>query len=195
MSLPPFQHSKMNIEIANATDLLRRLIASFTHKHQQLELETQEQPDGFRFFLCVHTDDYPKVVGKQGGTLKALAFILREIGLRESRKPYMLHLIEPETRNRGPENIITPPEDYDPAEACELLTETVEALVGEGFCTVTVEQVDDGFKFTIISRDTEALTKSYANDRNLNAITALQRIWKSYAGCVGLHFYVELKSA
>jgi len=186
----------MNIERINyITDLLRRIVQSYTHEHEQLSIQPTAQPDGVRFVMQVHADDYPKVCGKKGSALQALAFVLREFGVADGVK-YQLTLWEPKEDDlRGPERIITPPEEYDPSEPMELLNEILSLVyAGADVFQIEDEQVVDGYKFVITTRDPAPLLKSYANDRSLTLLAALQRLMKSYAGCVGLHFYLEMES-
>lgn len=117
----------MTHETKQTSELLRALVSAFVDRPENVRIDEQESPGACYFILRVDPRDEPKVIGTEGSHVRALGFLLAQIGLAAG-KVYTFRLITdsvPSTRcNREPRDVAS--YDVEPAKA--LLSRTLEGL-------------------------------------------------------------------
>lgn len=189
----------MNEEQRSTLELVRALVSSYI-LHPKKLLLTGSEIDG-RVYLEMRAafDDQPKLIGKQGSHIKALRFLLREIGLGQNID-YNLTLLEPIPGSRGEPEKPRPVSFYETKEAHELLERAASALV-LGQVRVDCARIPGdrpcSYLFTITPRDAndyaDLITPDDADPEEQTVIGALGTLFRAYANKAGVQFKIDVK--
>ena len=118
-------------ETAQNELILRDLIESITCQPEQIRLEVKERPARVYWKLRASADDTPRLVGTNGAHVKALSFLISELG-KAADKPYDFTLEDPEPGPVSHERLKKVAEEYDELPTLNLLERLLDALgVGE----------------------------------------------------------------
>ncbi len=173
-------------------ELLREVIASYTDHPGDIRISTKPVPGALFFVIDVHADDQGKVIGKGGIHLRALKFLVAEIG-RDSGTAYRITLNEPEARSRKIETPTRENENYNALAACGLLARLVAFIAG-GQTRVESERLIQGghlFKITFQSEVDRARFTSVYPGTGIPGVTLLgviETLWRAFANKEGTHF-------
>lgn len=189
----------MNEEMRSTLELVRALVSSYINHPKKLLLEGSEIEGRVYFEMRAAFDDQPKLIGKAGSHIKALRFLLKEIGLGQDRD-YTLTLLEPIPGSRGEPERPKPVSFYETKEAHELLERAAGALV-LGQARVDCAKIPGdrpcSYLFTITPRDANDyadLITPYDDDpERPTVIGALGTLFRAYANKDGVQFKIEVK--
>lgn len=114
-------------DIDQTQDLIHDLLASFTAKPEEIAIEVKEHPGRVYWVVKACGEDTPRIVGRSGAHLKALQFLVREIG-KSLDSTHSLELLDPEPGMRPDEPKEPTATSHDPSREVVLLQNLVEAL-------------------------------------------------------------------
>jgi predicted RNA-binding protein YlqC (UPF0109 family) len=198
----------MNDPIETARQLIKEVLTTCLIDHPaELVVEPRKIADGAVVYwtLQTHADDYRKVCGSAGAHIKALTFIIGELGAAADLdfKTWLKESIVGEKRPMVP---VEPVEDYDPRDARDLLCRLLAGCLGSE-ATFAVNVSADGrrievppfallYTFEVAVRtpeDHDALANHYEDDPNKRTLAAsIDVIWRAYAAKAGVAFAVKV---
>lgn len=111
------------------SDLIRRLLESFLDHSRDLHVEINGEGQVIEWVIEVHQDDQRKAVGAQGCHIKALKFIVAEIGLTAGADYRVLlrDRPKPEFPERSAPKLA---KSYNETAATQLLHEVIKEITG-----------------------------------------------------------------
>ncbi len=189
----------MNEPTRTTLELVRTLVSSYILHPKKLLLTGSEIDGRVYFEMRAVADDQPKVIGKLGSHIKALRFLLKEIGLGQDTH-YTLNLLEPIPGAKGE----TPrPKDvtkYEIKPAHELLDRAVALLV-LGQARVDCDRIPGdrpcSYLFTVTPRDyadyADLITPDPDDSDKLTVVNALGTLFRAYANRDGVQFKIDIK--
>lgn len=189
------------IDHDQTTLLLRRLLESFTDHHGDLELKFREMPGRVDWLLKGNLNDQGKLVGRQAAHIKAIKFILAELG-EVAGEQYFIRLMEANAGERGmPAPPRVAPADYDTTPAMELLYDLLKAMLDE---PPTIGLIKDmagdqpGWTFRIQCgriQDYEKLIEPVDGEpANQTLLTSLGTLFRAAGNKDGVSFKIEVPS-
>lgn len=185
----------MNPDLAKTESLTRRLLNRIIYHPENLEIEHTEFHGAVYWNVTAHADDQPKIIGKGGTHIRALTFLIAEIGL-SADSMYKLKLNEPEVGTRT-ESTQASPKNYDATPAAQILQEVLESIFGPESVTIRTTGKGFDFEFEIVMRDTDEvpdLRIPYDNDPNeMTIIGSLGTLWRAWAKKDGVNFTISSK--
>jgi predicted RNA-binding protein YlqC (UPF0109 family) len=177
------------------SDLLRDLATAFIDHPEKLDVSFKEFPGACNWSMRGHADDQPKLVGKRGAHIQALAFIVKALGLTNDSL-YKLKLLEPEPdarRDASPPRLAS---DYDPRAMRDLLCRVLENLgIGEFKVeAVTSPGMPIAVLFNIHTRTAEDYTALTVAPEvgGLTVVGALGTLFRAHANKVGVRINLEV---
>ena len=194
----------MNQRVEPDCQLLRDFIASFVDQPERISLTVgvRNRLDKVFFTLRVDPSDYGKVAGKQGSHIKALQYLVGEIG-QTNDASYELELIGNPMAATSRAAEVRAAGRYDPEPNRKLLERLVQTLHPGNSVKVTEQPKSEGGRidllFTITAPNAEAyndLLAPYEDDpSSLTVAIALGTLWRA-AGCKdGVKFRLEVRNA
>lgn len=184
-------------DLKQTEDLIRRIITAITYHPECLEIKHTEFKGAVYWTVKAHADDQPKIIGKGGTHVRALAFLVAEIGLR-SDSMYKFKLTEPEHGQRSESTKPTTPQIYSPKKAADTILEVVEAIFGKDSATIkipTQSPYDHVYDFEIQMRDISDvpdLRTPYEDDQyEMTIIGCLGTLWRAWAKRDGVDFTIS----
>lgn len=189
----------MNEQTRSTLELIRALVASYILHPKKLLLEGSEIDGRIYFEMKAAFDDQPKLIGKGGSHIKALRFLLREIG-RGQQVDYNINLLEPTPGPRGEPEKPKAVSYYETKEAHELLERAAGSLV-LGQVRVDCARIPGdrpcSYLFTITPRDAndyaDLITPDDADPEEQTVIGALGTLFRAYANKAGVQFKIDVK--
>lgn len=181
-----------------AHEALRSIVRSLTNYPDEVDLCVVEVNGGAYWRMTVHADDQKKVVGIEGSHIKALTYILAEMGRQNGGWVYKLKLDEPINGQRRYSTPKPTVKSYNPAKAHELLARVV-SLVTAGRVHVELDEdagEDFAYTFTLVPRtspDHHALTDARECTHRQTVIGALGTLWRAYAQRDGVRFTLQIR--
>lgn len=167
-----------------ATELLRAIVLSFIDHPGAVRLTAKEMPGGVYWELQVHPDDMPKACGKMGTHIRAMKFLMAQIGARQRMK-YSLKLLEPEPGPVRPASPMKSVTSYDCRKAHELLVRALYQVTGMQEAVEIEEEGTTSFCFAIVIRDKAHYVRIGVPpddyDPSMTVIGALGTLWRAYA--------------
>lgn len=196
---PKHESRTMNEQTRSTLELVRALVSSYILHPKKLLLEGSEVDGRVYFEMRAAFDDQPKLIGKQGSHIKALRFILREIGLGQE-VDYNLTLLEPIPGARGEPEKPKPVSFYETKEAHELLERAAQSLV-RGQVRVDCARIPGdrpcSFLFTITPRDlvdyADLITADDDDPEEQTVIGSLGTLFRAFANKAGVQFKIDVK--
>lgn len=189
----------MNEQTRSTLELVRALVSSYILHPKKLILEGSEIEGRIFFEMKAAFDDQPKLIGKSGSHIKALRFLLREIGLAQN-VDINLTLLEPTPGPRGEPQAPKAVSFYEPKEAHELLERAACALV-LGQVRVDCAKIPGdrpcSYLFTITPRDmpdyADLITPDDDDPEAQTVIGAIGTLFRAFANKAGVQFKIEVK--
>lgn len=179
-----------------ATSLLRRLIESLIDRPRDLQIDYRTMDGRVEWRIIPNVDDQGKVVGKGGAHIKAIKFLMAEIGIQHFSK--FVVMLEQGPGVAGPDPVRRPAAPtYSVTPAKTLLEDILAALFDEA---PAVEVVRDGlhFEFLITAarvQDHDKLQPPIAGDEDAQSlITALATLFNASAKRDGVLFKIEVEA-
>lgn len=189
----------MNDQTRTTLELVRTLVSSYILHPKKLLLTGSEIDGRVYFEMRGAADDQPKVIGKLGSHLKALRFLLKEIGLGQDTI-YTLNLLEPMPGTKGETPRAKDASNYDTKPAHELLDRAVALLV-LGQARVDCDRIPGdrpcSYLFTVTPRDyadyADLITPDESDTEQLTVVNALGTLFRAYANKDGVQFKIDIK--
>lgn len=179
-----------------ATFLLRRLIESLIDMPRDLQIDYRELRDRVEWRVVPNINDHGKVVGKGGAHIKAIKFLMAEIGIQHFTQ--FVVMLEEGPGERGPDPVRRPATPtYSVTPAKTLLEDILAALFDEA---PRVEVVREGphFEFRITTyrvQDHDQLQPPIAGDDDAESIiTSLATLFNASAKRDGVLFKLEVEA-
>ena len=184
-------------------DLITRLLESYVHDRQGLHVEPAESDDGRKvdWMIEVAPDDQKLAVGAKGRHIKALKFIVREIGLRSGCE-YNVILKPQVTDSRRIAPKLTRGYDYTPAQ--DLLCELLAALLPCANCPAEVSvavlnsmatpfnPLAYSFAIKASNHDAGLLGRVSSESDGMSLLDAIRWLFLAYGQRDGVTFKMEL---
>jgi predicted RNA-binding protein YlqC (UPF0109 family) len=184
----------MNPDLTKTQNLIRRIISAIIAHPEHLLISPAEFRGAVYWNVQAHADDQPKIIGKQGSHIRALTFLVAEIGL-DADSMYKIKLAEPEIGNRSDSTQIQSPTSYDASLAEQTLLEVIEAIFGPQSATITTTGIGLAYNFEITLRDHDEvpdLRVPYDGDMyEMTIIGSLGTLWRAWAKRDGVNFTVS----
>lgn len=197
----------MNEELNQTTALIRETIetALIDYKEALVVVPREGENQSVYWTIQTHADDYRKVCGIRGAHIKALTFLIAEIGATAGAE-YKTWLKEPTVGEKLPMRPIDPVDAYDPREARDLLCRLLTALLGIE-TPFAVNVAFDGsrikvppfsllFEFQITVRssdDHDRMTLPVDGDREERTVVgSLSELFRAYAAKAGVAFALKV---
>lgn len=183
------------------TLLIRRLLESFTDHHADLDLRFREMPGRVDWLLAGNINDQGKLVGRQAAHIKAVKFILAELG-DVAGEQYFIRLEEAAAGERGmPAPPRVPPPDYNTAPTAKLLFDLLSALLDQPPVIGLIKDTTGdkpGWTFRIQCvrvQDYEKLVAPVDDDpSNQTLLTSLGTLFRAAGNKDGVSFKIEVPS-
>lgn len=183
----------MTPELKPTADFLQNVLSRIVHHPEDVQVIPTVFRGAVYWEIRANADDQPKLIGRGGTHIRALAFLVAEIGLA-SGEMYKLKLSEPEHGQRSPAVKPTTPTKYNPVHASKLLLDVTELIFGKDSCSITTTATGNEFEFAIIMRDAadvpDLRTPYEADPYELTVIGALGTLWRAWAKKDGVEFTV-----
>lgn len=183
--------------------LLKALIESFTDHPDSLTIEAKEMPGVVYWKVQAHADDTPFIIGKKGAHVKALKFVMTELGSARGTA-YRLEILDPVAQERSEPRPPPRPGQYDPAPAGAFLRWILAELFPSPPTVKTVLAIETAdrpverptFTFQMWPGDEEdyqRLTVPYEDDLQAQTLVgALGTLFRAYSRKQGTEFRIEV---
>lgn len=197
----------MNATKQTHPELIRELIIRCLIDYpNDLRIELRESRSMVFWTIQCHADDYRKICGAKGAHIKALTYLIEELGAVEGID-YRVWLKEPEVGEVRPMRIVDARDEYDAREAAEVLGRAIAACVGIPNA-VAIETRSDGtrietppfaivFTFHLFPKDAEIaseISEPYENDPDERTLVgSLAALWKAYGAKNGVSFALKVE--
>lgn len=177
--------------------ILRAIVDAMTNHHEAIKTTAKEVPGGVYWTLKTHPDDYGKVAGRAGVHIKALNWLMIQLG-RANNELYQFSLLQPDPGERQPPSRIDDAKTYEPSAARELLEWTAAAALdaNDDEIDVCVDQVPSDrrltFRFGINAGPKyAALIAPPADLETPSLLEILRTLWSAWAHKEGVKFIIE----
>lgn len=179
--------------------ILRDLVAAFTFHPEAIEIDSQVAAGSVYWMLRGHPDDEPVLIGKQGGHVRALTFLIQEIGKARGETHTFRLMTEHKPRARPPMEQRSAMR-FDPEPARELLVRVLQELAIGDFLVEVGPGVGERralmFEFTITvrdQRDANVLLAHHVDEDNANSLVeTLGTLFRAIAKKNGVRFEVKV---
>lgn len=185
----------MNATNETTAAIFRELVESFIDHPHALELSTKEFAGACYWRMKGHADDQPKLVGKSGAHVRALAFVVKALGAG-SGTVNTFTLAEPDPaprRESSPPNVAI---SYDDEPARELLIRLLERMEIGDFVVVASQKPGAPITVTLTVAvrtpdDYNALTVA-PDGGSLTVVAALGTLFRARANKDGVKINIEV---
>jgi predicted RNA-binding protein YlqC (UPF0109 family) len=186
----------MTTELKPTADFLRNILSRIVYHPEDIEILTTIFRGAVYWNIRANADDQPKIIGKGGTHIRALTFLVAEMGL-SADSMYKLKLSEPEHGQRSDSTKPPTPANYNAEPAAELLLAALETIFGKDTATIITTGTGYAFDFEIRMRDTADvpdLRTPYEDDQyEMTVIGALGTLWRGWAKKDGVEFTISSK--
>lgn len=192
---PSNEFEKMNMKQEKHRELIHALINCLILHPDRLTFEMQDFQDIIYWWVTPCGDDYPMIAGQKGTNIKALSFLVANLG-ETIGQSYNLKLQEPHPGPRIGFVQAKLSRNYDPRPARQLLFDLLQEYLTDAF-SISVDAINSmplRYTFLIEARsrpDHEQLIS--IDGRSLSLIDALMAVFTAYGNREGVQFRIEFK--
>jgi predicted RNA-binding protein YlqC (UPF0109 family) len=189
----------MNQRVEIARLLILDVLASFVDHRDRIAVVAQQAGGKAVFTVRVDDRDYGKVAGKQGTHIKALTYLVREVGDTTHDSSYRLVLVGNPMQSAVRPEKIPPARRYDPEASRQLLERFARSIAPEVIVRVAPGRPDPEylvFMFTLEAQnldDYDLLLAPYDDSIDGPTTTsALGTIWRAAGRRDGVIFRIQI---